>query len=575
MSRTSLPAASLAASRTVAALHESGGRWHAVVVQGHPGRLLEARTIAVGASRELDEVIRRTRAERLVRLIPGPRAIARCVSIPQAAPAEAAAALALIAEAELPESIPAHRRAAGVIVDAPANGTLTGLLTGWPVRDGEQHAAASTAAPESWVAQPVALALLRGPSGLAAYADADEGSISIVAGGPSRTIARVLVEDNSDPNAWAESVRRALAETGQIVGLEAPGSSAMALVLGPQAAENLAGTTGGKSSDPAWLDTFGLALGAAMAALSNDPSLRALTGLSAEAPRERRRAAGRVLWWLSDRRNATRAAVVAAAAMLLVPLGLAWARAAVLEAKVGTLRQQESSREDLARSAALYEQLQKSRWPMTKLLADVSGALPLGVRVEAVRLSPDQGLGLEATADTAQAVGVFQENLNKSGIFRDVRIARHDTAPGGIVTFEIEAAVASPFLAARPAEDFAATPLAVKLYGEGASNTHWAAESDTAARPVRAERAARSEEPNNDDDDGPESPSRPSAAGSDEVPGALTDEQIKAMDRGAAMKEWSGRKRYVQVNDKKIDQATKDRLAAEIEKLGVQMKAAQ
>jgi hypothetical protein len=552
-----------------------------VVAQGAPARLVESRALPAGATKELDELLRRHRAARLVRLVPGPRTLARCVNIPHASPAEAVAALGLIAEAELPETLPAHRRAAGLIPDIAREGSLTGLLTGW--RDHENDpplVAAAHGAPETWAAEPAALAALRSHTAAAVYADPQQGSIVLLISGPVRTVARVLVEDNASPEVWNQSLRRAIEETSRAAGAsEEPRASGRSLLLADAAQDALAGLTGGKSQEPGWLDEFGLAFGAAILALSENPAERALAGMTAEAPRERRRGAEGAIAWLSVRRNAWRAVAAGAIALFVLPLTLAWARLAVLESKVSELHAQEGSREELARTAALYATLQKSRWPMTKLLADVSGALPVGVRVESIRLAPDQGLGLEATADSADALGAFQQNLNKSGIFSDVRISRADSGPGGSVAFEINAVVASPFLNAPPTEDFAAQPLAVRLYGEGASNTNWDADSDKSAspRPPRAERArpegasAGGDKPEADDD-GPSAPSRPSGSGSDELPDVLTDDQITAMDFNGAMKAWAARKKSLSAQ-KGLDQATKDRITSEIDRLKAQMDA--
>jgi hypothetical protein len=136
--------------------------------------------------------------------------------------------------------------------------------------------------------------------------------------------------------------------------------------------------------------------------------------------------------------------------------------------------------------------------------------------------------------------------------------------------------VASPFINAAPAEDYVSQPLAVRLYGEGASNTNWDAKADSqpSARPVRAERRPSGDDKSDDSkaDDGPEAPSRPSGSTATEVPPAVTDDQIKAMDFNTSMKAWVTRKTTLS-KDKTLDQATKDRLTAEIEKLKAQMDA--
>lgn len=571
-----------AGQAVVAALYEGGDRWHVVIASGSPARLVEARSIERGVARELDEMLRRFRVGRLVRLVPGSETVVRCVSIPQAGTADAAAALGLIAEAELPDSIPRHRRAAGIIPDAHREGAQTGLLVGWPVRSSDASPAAiSRAVPEGWAAEAAALAALRGDSAIAGFADARTGSISLLVSGPARSMARVLREDNSAPDIWAEGLRRALTETCRTAGFEGTVgfTAGQSLLLSESARAALAEPSGGKAGKPEWLETYGLALGAAMLALSENSASRPLAGLSAQAPALRQQSYERAIDWLSVNRNAWKAVAVASAALLLLPLGLAWATVAVLDAKVGALHAQAGSREELARVAALHAALRKTRWPMTKLLADISGSLPLGVRVESIRLAPDQGLGLEGTADSADGAITLQQNLNKSGIFRDVRIARADTSAGGAVTFEIAAAVVNPTMNAPLVEDFAAQPLAVRLYGEGASNTNWTPDSDKVAstRPGRPERPARTEGDADKSDagksgDGPATPSRPSGSGSDDIPEALTDEQIQAMDFNAAMKAWAARKKSLSTQ-KSLDQPTKDRLTSEVDRLKAQMDA--
>ena len=103
--------------------------------------------------------------------------------------------------------------------DSEISGARLGLLTGW--RNGSEAPDALTQlAEESWVAEIAALALLRGEAGVAMYADRKDGAIALVAGGPKRTIARILVEDGHSASAWAGSVRTATKETCQAAGLD-------------------------------------------------------------------------------------------------------------------------------------------------------------------------------------------------------------------------------------------------------------------------------------------------------------------------------------------------------------------
>ncbi len=561
----------------IAALHRQGDAWRIVVIEaGEAARLLEAATLTGDLSAAVAEAHSRHNFETLVRVAPGRATIARAASLPGAGPAETASALSLLAEAQLPGSLPPHRRAAGLIADGGTNGTRAVLLTGW---DGPADPPGSILrrVPERWTTEIAALAFLRAGRGpLAASADPSSGAVSVLATGPERTAARVLVEDATSPARFGQSASRAIAETCAAVGVENPAREAGALALDSRAASHLRAAVSGVPDVCGWLEEYGLALGAALVAGSTDPLSRRLASMLEAPPAEHASSIDRGVAWLSRPRHAWTTAAVCAGLLLLGPLAFAAARLAILEAKSAGLADRTKQRAGERVSDALYEQLEVSRWPMTKLLADVSAAAPVGVVANTILLSPEQGLSIQGTAENPEQVDTFQANLNGTRLFTGVKIGRVATSSSG-VEFDLSAAVSNPHAKAAGAEDFAAKPLAARLYGEGASNTASPAShgASTDRPPSRASRRAepeRSEATREERSEGERESRRPSASASTEPPPPLTDEQINAMDNKAAMSEWAKRKTYPQRNPA-IDAALKSRLADEVVKLHERMNA--
>lgn len=217
----------------------------------------------------------------------------------------------------------------------------------------------------------------------------------------------------------------------------------------------------------------------------------------------------------------------------------------------------------------MYRQMESSRWPMTKLLADFSRAAPVGVTVEALSISPDQGLSVQGRADSQETLNTLLETLNATRVFTGARINRLESAVSG-VAFQLTAGVSNPHGRAAAGEDFASRPLAVRLYGEGATNTATPVALD---RPVTTNGGSRSASaaPPRPARDRPEpstapNPSIGGASAGDAVPPPLTDEQIAALDRRAAMTEMVRRRTYPQRN-RDVDAAVRSRLEDEVRRI--------
>jgi Tfp pilus assembly protein PilN len=564
----------------IAAVQHIAGAWRVVIADVGSGRatLVDAQSVReAGAQESLGRLLKDQRVERIVRVAPGAETIARTLPIPEGAPEAVGAALRLLAEAELPDSLPPHRRAAGAAEGAGRS--RSALVVGW---NGTAAQPLAAGIPEFWTAPVAALSILRSGGGYAACAEPASGSISVVASGPDRTIARVLREDNA-PSAWDRAVHAAIMDTLRAAGIEIATRSGPApeVLLDVDSLLALKDRVRGWKDESRWVADYAACIGAVLLAGSPDPLVRPLAEMTASGRAVKEPLPERVATWLSERRHAYAAAAIAAGIILVAPLGFAAARLGVLNAKSAGLTEALQSRQETAARAALYAQLEQVRWPMTKLMADVAGATPVGVVLDECRIAVDQGLTIRGSAENSDQLYTLQKNLSATRVFKDVVIPRYDGTSRG-VEFELSAAVASPSTVSRPAEDFAAAPLAVRLYGAGASNTappvaprgretreaahiSRGAENAPARGPAHgAENAPPTARPTEDNS------RRPAAADKDEVPPPLSDEEIAKMDKNTAMKEWVRRRTYPQTHPK-LEPEVKQRLEEEAAKAKAQM----
>ena len=577
----------------LAALHGAGGAWRLVVIEqaggaGGRARVLRAQTVRSEDGAGVRDAMQQAGVERLVRVAPAEQTVCRVQPAQVGDPEQTAAAMALIAEAELSGVAPRWRIAAGLIDDPGGQGEGLALLTAW--REGGAGAAPAQVHPgEFWTTEIAALAALRGGAGqLALAARRASGVVSVLASGPRATVARTVREANDTPDGWRAAVIAAAEETCGQVGAEVDAGEidpqAALVWLDTTALDALRGRVQGLGSGQAWLNEYGVALGAALLAASDDPARAPLAQLRAYAPVQRRRIAERVVEVVSSPRRASVVLAVSLALIVLMPLVVAWGRVALLEAGAERAAGFEDERRALARQAALYEQLERSRLPMTRLLADVSGATPPHVVIDRLRLSRDQGLTLEgrvhvvrdegpaAAPDNPQElVTALERNLAATGVFGGIRVNRSEVSAGS-VQFEITARVDRPHANPKPAIDFAERSLAQWLYGERGDNT---ARPVALSEPLRAERPGSSRraesgaagaEPREASREA--SSRRPDGEGSasrDGIPAELTDAEIEAMDLSTARRTMVGR--MTARNRAEVDEGTRARLNDEISRL--------
>ncbi len=492
-------------------------------------------------------------AASLVRLTPLGDTLARLVEVPVADAAQMTAAAALIAEAELPASVPAHRRAGGLLPGIARPGVRHAMAVGWVDRGGSVEPLGTL--PESFCTPASAMALLRGDRPCVACTDPSGDAYAVLAMGAERGVLRVVLEDAMTPDSLASAARTALLAAATAVG-EAADVRPAEVMLDASSRAWLSSKVDGFRDEQAWLDQYALALGAAMVATT--PEACSMAGLTALPPKVVEPVPVRVAKWLSHGARPWGVGIAACGILLLAPWGLAAARDAILTGRVRVIEEMKRGNADVDRQAALYAQLDISRWPISKLLADISAATPVGVAATDLRLAPEQGFSFQGTATSADLVNVFQRNLGDTRLFRSIKVNRTETASGGSVEFNLSAELipAQAHAPVKPASDFAAESLSKRLHGVEVTAV---ASGSGAGGEDRSRRGDRRSEPE-------QAESRRPVAPSDAMPPAVTDEEIKKMDRATANRAWVARKVYVQKNPT-LDPAVKQRLQDEEAKI--------
>lgn len=538
------------AAEVIVCLHHRQDGYRMVVAKtGREFAVLEARPVPHGDRAAIVSAVTRYGASRLLRVLPGSHAVCRVVPTPPSTPEMQLDALNLLAEAELPETLGSHRRAAGLLPGA----TGQSLLSGWVMADAPAPIGET---PETFIAVPAALSALIAAGGAALYADRADGSICFATIGERGITVGAAMEDNATDESWGGAVGARLARCA----LPAGAARAEHLALDEETRARLSQRTEGARSDGQWLGEYGVALGAVIIAGAADPAMRSHAVMTAVAPKLREQPPVKVVRALSVPRTAW--SVIGAS--LLVVLGGPYLfetlRLSMLTSRTAQLDSSKEGRDTLRKRAALFAQLdnpKSGRLPMTKLLHDISRVAPVGVTVPSVRISPEQGLSLQGTADKDELVNVYQANLTNTKQFANVKLNRKESSANG-VEFDISADIVQPHLPVG-GEDFAKEPIAVRLYGAGAVNT-------AVAKPApdrRADRPSRRENGGGTEQNGASGSRRPSAPETTTPPAALSAAEIGKLDRPGIMKEFASRRAYVQKNPG-LDAATKQRLEEEV-----------
>ncbi|MFT3686332.1 MAG: hypothetical protein QM783_15665 [Phycisphaerales bacterium] len=474
-------------------------------------------------------------------------------------PEQVAGALELVAEAELPASIPSHRRAAGVVRAGHAHAVYA---MGWI---GGEGSFAPEAAPVPAPAALGALFRLTGaPSGLLVYTDAATGVIALLGAGTGespRLVVRVLRDDGSDAEAFTAVRDEAVEDLRLALDAEEPVRIGGSLQLPKRA------SVSGLGGDDRLTD-FALPLGAAAFVLEAKPDELPLLSMSDRSP-----TAGRSIFTRIGEGLATPRALAVTAALCVCLMLTGWILAApvklaLLQKRVG------SDTGDYTKAVQQHDwfkALKDRRWPLTALIAELTSGAPESVRVESLTVDQGRAINITGSAEKADTVDAWCKSL-RGKVFTDVErtIPQEDVSP---VRFTIKATVVDAQAAAVSDLKPIANVDTPRVKGDSTpTRSDRSDRTDRNSRTGSNRPSGNSGGNNNGSRTGSRTGSTPGASTSGaEIPHAMTEAQINKLDSAGATLEWAKRKGQLSRSD--LDTATRSRLESELNLLEARRKA--
>lgn len=488
------------------AFHHVDGAWQGLAARREGGRLrvLETRTFAESDRRSATRWVEERRAGRILIVLPSSRVICRSCALPDAPADRLRSALELQAEAHLSAAVPAHRLGMAVLpkaINRGAGNGRTGLLVGWPESaaavDSPINAPLTDVVP-TYVADIACLAALLAaetnpaplsptdqPVTASLWLDRHEGAVAVAvpyAGGLAFRSTRAEFEDAEQGR---RDVVRAVAETllsvdenaaavrsaSDLLAARLEREPASALLAPPSLAAAIASSVDGVPAEPAWWDRFAIALGATICA---EGELQPLTRLERDRPTIRPTPGARIATILGRPRTAVLLALLGVVAIAIAPLAFARIRLAVLQLKVPDLKALAAQNQEDAKRRAMYSEMRRQTWPMSKILADVANCTPEGVVIEEVSVDRGQGVAVNGVASPFKgATGndralAMHAAMERTGVFSLVKVDREAGKGPDTIDFRLSANVVDPFrdYIWTPEDDFAVSSLALRRYGK-------------------------------------------------------------------------------------------------------------
>lgn len=570
--RSSGPSWLIPKLKRIAVAHARGDRVALIIAEAQPGsgergvggtapgpRILLAETYPLSALPDFRAAMTKHHVRHLIRIAPAARTIARSVQIPKAPTADLLTALELMAEAQLATVPDPHRRGWAIVPLPSARDTAPAVVLGWLGAAPDLILDTPTAlAHESWTSELLALTLLLPTAGAsAASIDRSSGSIGVATCAPTLRL-RSLREDASNSARFDETIREVRASLGTETTLATDGN--LSIILSRSARERLA-DLGPEATQPVWLARYALAAGVAGAALNDElfPAIRPAISLRAEPPPRQMSPIERGMRWISIPKHALAVIAIGLGVALFAPLGLAAARHAILSSRLAATKQGGTDTQLLQKRGDFMDELSRRRWPLTKVLGDLAGAMPIGVQVESITLSPGNPISIRGVAENSDKLKEFTKKLNDTGVFIDAVANSQERATEGI-TFDITSArVIRPNAEAKGLEDFGAQSLGVRLYGEGYKEVEAAEQAKL--KEAEAKRSERGSGRRGEIFDSASS-RQPDA---EPIPEPLAADKIAKLNRTEAGKEMSLRRKVA--SRAGLDSEVKKRLTSEVEAL--------
>ncbi|MCH2140718.1 MAG: hypothetical protein MK100_06740 [Phycisphaerales bacterium] len=401
-------------------------------------------------------------------VVPSAATLARAIDLGTGDEASLEERLQAELTSRLGDSAPPHRLAASILPTATEHGARLGILLGWPT----QRDVSIPTSPESTLAVPDIVALLSAlgretPDAPLLWHDPADGSTAMVlTDGRHLALRSTQVPDFRTRDAWQRFIiesalqagwpadqARALAENNVTDMGQAP-----ALRLPEHLAARMKQRWTGECPDE---PQYQIAIGCALATTDD---LAGLTILRAAMPLYEPTFVERWTDRLSDRRTAAKLAIALVILFLMGPIVFSGIRLGLLRVAHGSIDQAVLTASVAEQRNKMYAQLGGSSLPITKILADITAATPLGITIESVRMGTGEPLRIKGDATNvsnqtaAELIGELKSHMQASRVFKDVTVEWDGQSNLGARAFSVSAQIATTAL--RPSypveQDFAA-----------------------------------------------------------------------------------------------------------------------
>ena len=435
---------------TMALMHWVDGAWSGIRYTPTPTGIAIHEAVRLDESQAEAWRDQRDTASRFV--VPASAVICRTMSLGRGDEAAQDHELHNTMAERLGDAAPLHRQAATLLTTDKLDAERVGVGLAWPPR---QSIRIPAGVDEMTLAVPDIAGLLsllgtHRPNQPILWHDPADGSTAIVlAGGERVAIRSTRITDLSS----AETRQRFVLESAIQAGWSADDAATLTadmpqpaagiqLSLPSQIEADMRQRCGDTMPDD--MARFGVVVACALATADD---YAPLTVLRATLPNHEPSFGERVTESLSKTQVAIKLAIALVLVLIFGPLLSNGVRYALLSMSHGDLGMAVSSAATAEQRNRLYAQLGAGSLPVTKLLADISAATPLGVKIDSIKMGAGEPVRITGDATTydgvaaAELIGLMKSHMQTSRVFKDVTVEWGGQSNLGERSFSLNASI--------------------------------------------------------------------------------------------------------------------------------------
>ena len=469
MSTTPLQPNDTVVEETIAIVHRVGSTWRCLFASiseenvGNRPTLLD--TVEVDSDAALEVLLDEKTPTKRYAILPGAYTVCRTSVLPDVDDEQIAEVLRLQAEAKLLGNTPPHRRAMAPLEAAIGETNRVGLIVAWT--DSATVQFPSCLEEASFIPDAASIAaLLNGfrPTDPIVLIDTVIGTVTIALSHANGPALRSTREDVTTKSLLADGIIRIARETASLHNHTDSFTDALAstlreslanaldepllLVLPEMIIEGASESVSGIPKDDAtWWNTWGIATGGLIAATG---SIQSLTTMRQQMPEVHPSLIENITQKLENRTIAMRLATIAILLLAFGPAIISGIRLGLLELLNPEIDAQYAEVIRSRKQQIVYKELGKTSWPMTKIIADITNNIPIGITIDTIRVDVGQPISIRGRAidkdgkSAADLIAKLQTNLQGTGMFESVQFSYDTAGTYGDRDFDLWAQISDP-----------------------------------------------------------------------------------------------------------------------------------